>query len=1694
MLCVDICGNVRANLLDANVFRYLLMVAASGKLKALIGGPPCRTVSALRYQDDGGPREVRSELWPYGLPNQSPAERELVVSDSVLFFRFLLLYVVAEDVRSSEDEITTFLCEQPQDPKEYRSAHDVEKFKYMSMWRTSEWKVFAERFGIHMVSFEQGAMGHCKRKPTTIGTTLGAMLELDGMCSDRSIEPLSSGDRTDKSLQQRCDESKTWSAWAPGLKASIVHCLKQQQQLWDRQTTSPDNPLIRPLGPVALEQWKRHYANDHLPARRDCKHCLRAAGRSRPHRRVKHADAFTLSVDLSGRLTKGEDQSGKSAKYIMVAVYTFPVTGSGEPLLSPPGQSQEEDDHPLPPPKAEVQDEMDPAPSADDLGHEASGAPEEDADFLGEGVQPFNGDGAPLPDEVCDDDPAPDQPSAAETKAEACAKSAFDTWHRLVVETTDVGVSNLTFIETLPSRNARDVLPALARIHCRLRALGLPLLRLHTDRARELIAAPIRQWTMARGILPTMTSGDSYKGNGRAESEVNATKKAIRAVMDLGACDLKFWPLIARHVGERRLRHQLSKVGWPVAPLLRFGTKTFAIRKRWKERYQDWRRVREEVMIMGPDIYASMTTPSYYVQSLEDNKFFFTDDVVAPEHEAPADALEDQVLYLTERGELPAPVAWDNEPRRRINGKQSVPMLSMSHLEGEKVATTRFPMLFEPTEGIPAAKAQSGRRPPALQLFDATAVEYDGQSSDSWTLGTPSGSSLEEETEIGGGDMEEAPNSWCGGSSPAASHSWFPSPKCPACSLKPLCAEAVKDENEDPKITSLRLMQANLSQHVRDEMELLDATSGNQHLWIPILTEAMLQKIQIEENLLDYQHEQEQVTKQSLEEEFLVTRTIGSKEVWDHLDDWEASIRAEHNQLVTSKEAVIQISRSELDKMAEEKQLPIELLPAKMVHTRKANSGAYRSKAVICGNFAKDDANTCKYAGGADAVQARALVRTASQQDWSVAASDIRVAFLNAPRRDHTKLVACEVPSVFKRLGLANSDSIWLVSKALYGLTTSPRDWGIHRDQTVPKIGWNRTDKDGKVWKGRFVHSGDDNMWRLIETCEDSEVSNWVGLLAVYVDDLLIAAPTEVIQSAMEALSQTWAISEVEYATADHALRFCGFEIQADENQDGFHLHQRMYEKELMSRWPVEGSLHVPVFKVTEDDEGVKEFSPDELASAQALTGALLWLSTRTRPELMHGVATMSRLLSRNPKKAVEIGYVLLQFIKGCPGGLHYPKEPPSGLWGSRQQLKVPRHSKLVEVYADIAYGAGANFRSVQGIIIYFGGVPIAWQSNQQPFVTHSTAEAELVSYCEALQAGKATETMLCMMFGQTMDQNDFERVIYGDNLASIGLAHGNTAASWRTRHLRIRANVMKEALEGGDSFPGGVWKLLHLKGTELVADGLTKPLNGQAFERFLQDLGVSRPTRSTTTGSRGVGETGPQGSTAAVMALVVGSSLLAQAEAVEDDEIEAISLDWIGGLCLMLMGAIYTGQLVHSLGHCCLRRLRSASTSSTAQVRSTCEKRPEEEEWDVVSQDEAEGSDGRRAVGNPTSKSMPRPSGFSTAASGTPSSFQSMPRQSGSCIAAQASSSRDVTIAADVPLQRSATNAAAVPLQRSAANAAASSSEQSESSERVQAPVQAPRQRWIKNPWNQFQHEHKNRGWSTSKMLREYNKWKTNQ
>ena len=109
----------------------------------------------------------------------------------------------------------------------------------------------------------------------------------------------------------------------------------------------------------------------------------------------------------------------------------------------------------------------------------------------------------------------------------------------------------------------------------------------------------------------------------------------------------------------------------------------------------------------------------------------------------------------------------------------------------------------------------------------------------------------------------------------------------------------------------------------------------------------------------------------------------------------------------------------------------------------------------------------------------------------------------------------------------------------------------------------------------------------------------------------------------------------------------------------------------MVQKWVINRTLDFPHFRPREDDESPQEpVDAKDVKVAQAMAGALLWLTTRTRPDLAMSISTVCRLATKNPKRSIEIATIIMQYVKGMPGGLHYTKDVPTDQWSTCGQLK----------------------------------------------------------------------------------------------------------------------------------------------------------------------------------------------------------------------------------------------------------------------------------------------------------------------------------------------------------------------------------------------------------------------------------------
>ena len=541
----------------------------------------------------------------------------------------------------------------------------------------------------------------------------------------------------------------------------------------------------------------------------------------------------------------------------------------------------------------------------------------------------------------------------------------------------------------------------------------------------------------------------------------------------------------------------------------------------------------------------------------------------------------------------------------------------------------------------------------------------------------------------------------------------------------------------------------------------------------------------------------------------LQTRTLTLGEVLAELELWKPSWGEEYNSLVTTHQAVEPLPAESLrDWRAQGKKF--QIIPSKLVHTLKAHTGRKKTRCVCCGNMEEVslfNRSEC-YAGGVDATALRAVLRTASAWEWSISSFDVRTAFLQSPLLDkHDVPTVVKTPWLWRKHGICNEE-YWLVKGALYGLCISPRSWCESRDATMSHA--HMCQEGCKVFLRRF--ESDPNLWWIVKV-EPEGVEAQVGIVAWYIDDALILARQDLAKSLTEFIAGLWNTTPPEYLVPGQVLVYNGFEIE----QEGpcLRLHQRSFLTELLSRYPGSELADIPALPVTPRE--AEEANAVLTRKCQALCGELLWLSIRTRPEICYAVNMMAQRMAKWPREAWDRGLQVVKYLRKHPGvALAYG---------------VPKTALLARATAlsDASF-APSGERSHQCTLTLLGDSLITWHSSRQPFITQSTCEAELVALCSALSDLEAQ----LPLFQELLPASSWTKELLCDNKSAVAICQA-PFGSWRSRHLHLRANVVKERLTQG-------WTLRHQPGAEMLADIGTKPLASGRFLELMLGLGLHVP------------------------------------------------------------------------------------------------------------------------------------------------------------------------------------------------------------------------------------------------------------
>ena len=140
----------------------------------------------------------------------------------------------------------------------------------------------------------------------------------------------------------------------------------------------------------------------------------------------------------------------------------------------------------------------------------------------------------------------------------------------------------------------------------RLKYFGLEVRRVHSDAAGEM--RDTKKWCADRGIYRSFTCGSDWKANGRAEAEIGVVRRAVNTLIKASGDGEEYWPLMAKHVGERRGRQQLAVLGLVTPKLLPWGQRVMITTKGWDDFQGHWRARKKAGVVRGPDPDMSLTS------------------------------------------------------------------------------------------------------------------------------------------------------------------------------------------------------------------------------------------------------------------------------------------------------------------------------------------------------------------------------------------------------------------------------------------------------------------------------------------------------------------------------------------------------------------------------------------------------------------------------------------------------------------------------------------------------------------------------------------------------------------------------------------------------------------------------------------------------------------------------------------------------------------------------------------------------------------------------------------------------------------------------------------------------------------------------------------------------------------------------
>ncbi|CAE7753847.1 RE1 [Symbiodinium sp. CCMP2592] len=1262
-------------------YRMLLWAAAQGKITDVTGTPPHTTWPTSMAPTRGpGSYPMRTTTSPYGQQPLQPLQQHRVDQETASIAKQLVVWMIASAKGRGE---VGFFMDMSQDPEKLRADQPVQA----SFWSTEMWKSFKSVSGMKRIDFYMGAYGHKAKRPTTAATNYPGMLHMNNNWDFSSICVPSS--------LLKYDEMIKWSReFKEILAQNILGCYDEAAMF--EEEIKDEEASLKKLTREQRREWRDHIHNDHQPYRPDCSVCVNAQATGYQHKRRKFPGMYAVAMDLAGPFKKkGRDMDFDDYKYIMVAAYRCP-----RQYLSSMALTELERELYVPSEDEEVPEGEDPLVLGEDdeKDPEAEESSTEEAEKLESEVEELTKkvDYATIYVTRClRRRTGPAVLQAAKEILLQLRQTGLHVAHvhtdrarefRTKMFKTWVNDEKLRHTKTAggdPAGNSTAELGvkwAKARVRSLLRSAGAPpedwpMAMDHAASSLWSKAFPSSSWTNPPAVAfgtEVWFRAKAYKGKKEKKYDPDGVRWK-KGLYRGPSREVSRGHLNQREDGglvvAKGVKFNLVEPERDLQDLLPHATVQGEV-----EGLLDYdlppskRQLREEIEFvsrkaMSENNYTTEQVVEIYnlLEELGDVDFRASKKTSMTTWFTGAFVHGGKAGVRSNLKEYPMTTKFLTTFAKKFSGEKTFSALGITrnttlgiHRDSHNSRETSN-MVLPLTEFVGGNLwIQDGDADPSvaiekelsngkqvlgrvLNLEKNKLVEF---SPSQWhevqpwdgdrvviLLYTPRTSKLQDE------HYEELQKAG------------FVIDKASASTNDPA------EDEEDGEAMIKRFEVNEVIEMIQafievDELDFLDFNSRTRERALPRTT-IKKTEVQCTPNIEEILHDLE-VSGKPLE----VTHTISLGDVKKNISKWYDSAVKEFTNLRDKKKAFKVTKRWNLPEGC-------KIVPCKGVFTVKpdASPNKYKRKTrfVACGNHVPEGSMMPEgfdlFAAGLDSTSLRTMFAFTAGSNWLTGTTDIRQAFVLAPWLGAS--VALQPPNIAFELGLAEPGDMWEVLMSIYGLREAPALWSGFRDQELRAAQWEAM-IDGNLKRLRLQQLASDNqVWKVVDMNDPDKA---LGYVMVYIDDLLITGPSEILHSFFAWVSARWECDELNILKEENPIRFLGLEIHkvpggVEVAQHGFITELlRAYNHKGSRSWS-QGSRDLMVL-TPEEEEAILNAEPvnlegreAEVKQAQKRVGELLWLTGRSRPDLQYITSIMSSRITRAPEIVNELGNRLLDYL-----------------------------------------------------------------------------------------------------------------------------------------------------------------------------------------------------------------------------------------------------------------------------------------------------------------------------------------------------------------------------------------------------------------------------------------------------------------